>query len=233
MTRSPLVSCIVPVFNSEQFLGQALDSILAQTYAPLEVIAVDDGSTDGTRGVVAGFGPRVTYIYQENAGPAAARNRGVATARGEFVAFLDADDLWHREYLERQMVRFDARPELDICTAQIKNFCEAGVVDEDGCSPELMAPRPGTSQANVVRRNLFDRVGRFDETLAFQDWMEWYVRALDAGAVSEAIDEVLVHRRIHRGNRSRDRAGTGEEELLRIVKMSLDRRRHMDKSGEG
>ena len=113
----PLVSCIVPVFNGERYLAEALDSILAQTYRPVDLIVVDDGSTDGTAQVAAGYGERITYLYQENSGPAAARNKGIDAAQGEFVAFLDADDVWHEEKLARQMVRFDARRELGVCSA--------------------------------------------------------------------------------------------------------------------
>src|SRR3954451_22735593 len=89
---APLVSCIVPVFNGERYLREALQSILAQSYRPIEVVVVDDGSTDRSPVVVAGFGREVRYLRQENAGPAAARNHGVQEARGELLAFLDADD---------------------------------------------------------------------------------------------------------------------------------------------
>ena len=99
MTKPNLISCIVPVFNGERYLAEALDSILAQTWRPLEVIVVDDGSTDGTAHIAAGYGAEVSYIHQANAGPAAARNRGLDAARGEFIAFLDADDLWHKDKL--------------------------------------------------------------------------------------------------------------------------------------
>ena len=93
----PLISCIVPVFNGERYLGEALDSILAQTYRPLEIIVSDDGSTDGTAAVVASYGECVKYLWQVNAGEAAARNLGSSAAGGHFLAFLDADDLWHPE----------------------------------------------------------------------------------------------------------------------------------------
>src|SRR5262249_2428536 len=107
-----LISCIVPVFNGERYLREALDSILAQTYQPLELIVLDDGSTDGTAALVAGYGERIRYLWQANAGEAGARNRGLSIAQGEFVAFLDADDLWHPEKLRRQLARLHDRPEL-------------------------------------------------------------------------------------------------------------------------
>jgi glycosyltransferase involved in cell wall biosynthesis len=109
---TPLVSCIVPVFNGERYLAEALDSVLGQTYRALEVIVVDDGSTDGTPAVVRTFGARVRCVTQPNAGLAAARNRGLAAATAELVAFLDADDLWLPEKIACQMERFRAHPEL-------------------------------------------------------------------------------------------------------------------------
>jgi glycosyltransferase involved in cell wall biosynthesis len=107
-----LVSCIVPVFNGERYLREALDSILAQTYRRLEIVVADDGSADGTAGVVATFGDQVRYIRQANQGPSSARNLGIHVTTGEFIAFPDADDLWHAEKLERQVARFQARDEL-------------------------------------------------------------------------------------------------------------------------
>ena len=99
--KRQLISCIVPVFNGELYLAEALESILKQSYRPLEIIVADDGSTDGTEAIVARFGTQVRYLYQPNSGPATARNLGLGAVRGEFVGFLDADDLWHPEKLER------------------------------------------------------------------------------------------------------------------------------------
>jgi glycosyltransferase involved in cell wall biosynthesis len=121
--KPSLISCIVPVFNGEKYLGEALDSILKQTYRPLEIIVADDGSTDGTTAVTARYGKQIRYLRQDNAGASTARNFGLNAARGEFVAFLDADDLWHLEKLERQMARFETRPELDLSvTRTCKTF---------------------------------------------------------------------------------------------------------------
>ncbi len=200
----PFVSCIVPVFNGERYLAEALDSILAQTWRPLEVIVVDDGSTDGTAHIAAGYGAEVSYIHQANAGPAAARNRGLDAARGEFIAFLDADDLWHKEKLARQMARFEARPELDLCSAHMENFWSPEVKREEDRPSDggLAKTQPGVTQAIVTRRALFDRIGPFDAALMHRDSMEWLSRAADAGAVMETLPDILVFRRIHRDNLS-------------------------------
>lgn len=145
--KPPLVTCIVPVFNGESYLSETLDSLLAQSYHPIEIIVVDDGSTDGTPAIVRRYGQQIRYLRQANAGAATARNLGLTAARGEFVAFLDADDLWHREKLDRQMVRFQARPELDYCLAHVQNFWIPELAEEEKKfrGHRISQPLPGYS----------------------------------------------------------------------------------------
>jgi len=232
VTKPDLISCIVPVFNGERYLAEALDSILAQTWRPLEVIVVDDGSTDGTAHIAAGYGAEVSYIHQANAGPAAARNRGLDAAAGAFIAFLDADDLWHKEKLARQMARFEARPELDLCSAHVENFWSPELKREEDRPGDggFAKTQPGVTHAIVVRRALFDRIGPYDVTLMHRDSLEWLSRAVDAGAVMETLPDVLVSRRIHRNNMSWHRGDDDRDELLRSVKTILDRRRGRSKA---
>ena len=109
----PTVSVIIPTYNHGCFISDAIESVLAQTYRDVEIIVVDDGSTDGTEQIVAQFGNRVRYIWQENRGLSAARNTGIAHAKGRLINFLDADD-WHAaEFLEQLITRLDANPTLD------------------------------------------------------------------------------------------------------------------------
>jgi glycosyltransferase involved in cell wall biosynthesis len=220
---TPLVSGVVPVFNGERYLAEALDSMLGQTYSPVEVIVADDGSTDGTRAVVEGYGGRVRYLHQPNQGHGAARNLGLGAAEGEFVAFLDADDLWHPEKLERQMARFRARPELDACVTLVHNFRspELGGGEEIDDGP-LPGYRSGTL---LARRALFEAVGHFDTALRFGNDTDWFLRVADHGAEVELLPEVLLHRRLHGANRSIRLGQASRREYVRIVKASLDRRR--------
>jgi glycosyltransferase involved in cell wall biosynthesis len=224
----PLVSCVVPVFNGERYLREALDSILAQSYPSIDVVVVDDGSTDGTAGVLADYRARIRTLSQANAGPATARNRGLAAAAGDLIAFLDADDLWHPDKLARQVRRFEARPELDACVTLVQNFWMPEVsAEQDRFRSEPRGrPVPGyVTQTLLARRGVFDAVGAFDARLRHGDGTEWFLRAREAGAVVELLEEVLVYRRLHAGNRSRRHAGRSREEYLRLVKQSLDRRR--------
>ena len=129
--NKPLISCIVPVFNGERYLREAVDSILAQTYRPLEIVVADDGSSDDTLAVVARYGKHVRYLSQPNSGPAAARNFGLRAALGDFVAFLDADDLWHPKKLTRQMARLRKRPGIDLCFTRYKHFWMPELAEEE------------------------------------------------------------------------------------------------------
>lgn len=225
---SPLISCIVPVFNGERYLREALDSIFAQTYRTLEVLVADDGSTDGTPSIVAGVGNRLRYLRQDNQGPAAARNVGIGAARGEFIAFLDADDLWHPEKLERQMARFQARPELGYCVTYCQNFWipDLQAEAEKYRDHRVAQPVPGyVTQTLFARRDVFTEVGLFNTALAHGDSTEWFLRAAKKGTVMELLPDVLSYRRLHSENRSRLLASSSREEFLHIIKMSLDSRR--------
>lgn len=231
--KPSLVSCIVPVFNGERYLGEALESILAQTYRPIEIIVVDDGSTDTTPAVAACYQDRIRYVRQDNAGAPSARNLGLSLSSGEFVAFLDADDLWRSEKLERQMRRFDVRPELELCVTYLQNFWIAELKAEEKRfkGHRLSEPGPGyVTQTLVARRSAFDRVGMFDESLQVGDPTDWFLRAGERGLVTELLTDVLVNRRMHDNNMSMQ-AGTRrmtpqmQDSMLHVVKASLGRRR--------
>jgi glycosyltransferase involved in cell wall biosynthesis len=226
-----LISCIIPVYNGERYLGEAIDSILAQTSRPLEIIVVDDGSTDGTAEVAAGYGDRLSYVRQNNAGPAAARNLGLNLAQGEFVAFLDADDLWHPEKLRRQMARFQARPELDYCVGYVQNFWipELQAEAEKYRGHRISEPMPGYVTGTLLARCVvFEMLGLFDPALDHGDSTEWFLRAVERGAMTELLPDLLLYRRLHPNNRSRARAANSREEYLKLLKSALDRKRALD-----
>ena len=123
---NPLVSVIIPAYNAEKSIGDALDSVFAQTYRPIEVIVVDDGSTDKTAEVVKKYqklnahNVNLTYMYQQNSGPSKARNIGIRKAHGEYIAFLDADDHWMQEKLDKQVQIFNRDPNVDIVFSDVK-----------------------------------------------------------------------------------------------------------------
>lgn len=182
--------------------------------------------------MVANCGGEVRYLWQPNAGPATARNLGLSRAAGEFIAFIDADDLWHVEKLARQMARFDARPELDYCVAHVQNFWIAELHDEEERlrNNRVAKPLPGYVTGTLLaRRRLFDTIGMFDTKLAHGDSTDWFLRASEQGAVMELLPDVLSFRRLHQVNRSRLLASRSRDEFLDIVKARLDQRRGLKK----
>jgi glycosyltransferase involved in cell wall biosynthesis len=223
-----LISCIVPVFNGERYLRETLDSILAQTYRPLEVIVVDDGSTDGTAAVAAGYGERVRRVWQANAGEVVARNRGLHEAGGEFIAFLDADDRWHPEKLSRQLARFNERPELDLCFTRFQNFWMPELAQEKKRHQGNPLYEPASAywiSALLARRAAFEKFGNFvDDGSRQPQSMIWFLNAIEQGAVIDILPEVLLHRRLHRDNLSRQK-GKGLDDLFPILKAWRDHQR--------
>ena len=222
----PLVSCIIPVFNGERYLAETLDSVFAQTCSSIEVIVVDDGSTDGSAEIARGHRGRAIVLQQENAGHAAARNFGLSAARGEFVAFVDADDLWHPEKLARQLSRIESRRELGIVFTHLENFWSPDADPASRPGEEAFRPLPGyTSVTMLARRDAFARVGPLDANLKHGNDRDWFCRAAEMGVVMEMMPDVLVRRRLHAANRSAALGENSRAEYLRILKASLDRRR--------
>lgn len=225
---NPLVSCIIPVYNGQRFLAEALDSIFAQTYRPIEVIVVDDGSSDGTARVASEYSQPIVYIHQENQGAPRARNTGIREAKGDFFSFLDADDIWRAQKLSVQMAKFNTRAELDFCVSHIHNFWMPELADEEarfGDHPKTQ-PLPGyISGTLLAKRSTFEKVGLFNSDLNHGDSLDWFLRARENNAVGEVITEVLVERRMHNGNTSRVRQQQSRNEFLTILKRSLDKRR--------
>lgn len=228
MSGVPLISCIVPVHNGERYLAEALDSIVAQTYRDIEVIVADDGSTDGSRAIAEGHGPRVRWVSQPPAGPAATRNLGLRAARGDLVAFLDADDRWHPEKLARQTARLARRPELDLSLTHVQLFW-----DDPGCDEARRYrdhPRAGgvpgfATTTLLARRRTFELVGPLDPALWFADSVDWFLRARERGVQVEVLDEVLAFHRMHGANLTRRRQEASRQEFLRVVRAGLARRR--------
>ncbi len=228
MVDFPKISCIVPVFNGARFLREAIASIRGQTYPSIEVIVVDDGSTDETPELLRSLD--VSHVRQGNAGPASARNRGVRMSSGHYLAFLDADDVWHPEKLERQMSRFAARPELSLCLAHQQPFWVDEMKHEEQRLRETDHPfarvHPGyVCQAMLMPRSTFDEVGPFDESLRIGEDTEWLMRAERAGVVREVLSDVLVYRRMHQNNLSYTRYDGGAADQLKLVFDHIRRRR--------
>jgi GT2 family glycosyltransferase len=207
MPVPPLVSVVIPTFNRCHLVQQALDSVLAQTFNDLEIIVVDDGSTDGTDQALTQYGDRIRYVWQENQGESAARNHGIALAKGRYIAFLDSDDLWRPDKLTRQIALLERSADIGLV------FCQAQMIDERGwvipgppigaesehvrpdfenlCRRNFIAP-----STVVMRRTLLDATGGFDETIRYgEDWDLWLRCALVSQL--QGVHEPLASVRIH------------------------------------
>lgn len=210
----PLVSVVISVFNGERFLRDAVESVLDQKYSPIEIIVVDDGSTDGTAAVARSL--PVRYLFQTNQGPAAARNRGIDHAQGSLIAFADADDLWPAGKLELQLPYLIKEPQIDIVLGRIQQVTVDGPTQDTGFSVNL-----GSA---IVRKSVFERIGLFDETMRYSEDVDWFMRARESGAAIVTIDAVTLFYRQHEQNMTRGKS-TSELNVLKALKKSLDRRR--------
>jgi len=221
----PLVSVIVPVFAGERFLGDALGTVLAQTYPRIETIVVDDGSPDRSAEIAAAR-EGVRVLREPHRGVAAARNAGLSAARGELIAFLDQDDLWHAHKLAAQVAALSARPQLAIVFTHMEITLLPGTPRPDWCeSVWLTAPTPGFVPSTwMVRREAFERVGSFDTSYAIACDSDWLTRAKDEGLASEMLAQALVRWRVHGGNGTYDQT-TMRRETLRMLRGTARRQR--------
>lgn len=212
------VSVVIPAFDAERTLADALASVFAQTEPAAEVLVVDDGSSDGTAALAAAHAG-VRLLRQERRGPAAARNRGARAARGELLAFLDADDLFLPGKLELQRRALAAEAELAGVFGRVRHD-----LIEPALAGRVVVPagsQPGLYAATLlVRRERFLATGGFDETLRAGEFVDWYDRARHAGLRFAELDEVVTVRRIHGGNltwRERERLAGFTEVARRAI----------------
>ena len=221
----PLVSVIIPVYNGGRHLRAALESVFAQTYRPIEVIVVDDGSTDDSGAVAQSF-PDVRYINQSNQGVATARNNGIEAARGEFLAFLDQDDLWTPDKLKLQIQYLLNHPDVGYTLTQQKFFLDPGATLPSWFRKELFdSVHTGWVLGTlVVRRTAFEEIGNFTTGYSAASDGDWFFRAKAAEVSMKVIPELLLLKRLHGGNDSA-RAKEILSELRKVVKSSLDRQR--------
>lgn len=220
------VSVVIPVYNGEKYLGEAIRSVIEQTLRPNEVIVVDDGSTDNSAQIAESFVPHVKLIKKGNNGAASARNAGIMKSKGFYLAFLDADDLWLPNKLEIQMDFLTSNRHIEIL------FCKA----IQFYSPDLSANTrikiqivenvlpyhvPGTV---LLSKDSFLSIGLYNENYKTGETIDWYLRALDSDYKINTLNEVLLRRRIHSKNSSRLKK-SHRSDYIKIVRETLARRR--------
>ena len=226
-----LVSVIIPVYNCERYLSEAIGSVLAQTYGAFEVIVVDDGSTDGSSEAARGFGSALQYYLQPRGGAGSARNRGAALARGDYLAFLDADDLWVRSKLALQMSVFRDDPGLDMVFGHVRQFHSPELDEKERkkiyCPADEM---PGfVAGAMLIKKRSFERAGPFEVSWKTGEFIDWYSRSVECGLRSLMLPDVVLGRRLHTTNMGVRERGL-RTDYLRILRASLGRRSASRKS---
>jgi glycosyltransferase involved in cell wall biosynthesis len=223
---NPPISVMIGVFNAAPYLGEAIESVLAQDYEPIELIVVDDGSTDGSGDVAGGF-PGVRVYRQENAGNGAARNRAVEEATGAFYAFLDADDRFTAGKLSLQKAALDADPEIDMVFGHVREFLSPGLDLEarKAIRPPAPEPMPWTApNLMLIRRESFHRVGPFTTAVRVGVTVDWFARASETGLRYAILPEVVLERRLHTQNNGlRERASRSQ--YLEVIRQAMERRR--------
>jgi glycosyltransferase involved in cell wall biosynthesis len=219
----PRVSVVIPVHNGELYIAAALESIASQGCEGLETIVVDDGSVDRSAEIAWAHGARV--IQGPWRGVAAARNRGIATARGELIAFLDADDLWTDGSLELRIAQLDGDPELDFVYGMMRDFS-----DPDRPPPAWLPRRRNTEAAGLLsafllRREACARVGEFDESLLVGEDLDWICRLQDCGNRGAQLDEIVFLQRLHAASTMVRNVDRARDALKVVVRRSIERKR--------
>lgn len=219
----PLVSVIMPAYNTARYIGEAIDSVLSQDYGAVELIVIDDGSTDGTLDVVRSYGDRLTLLTQKNQGSAVARNAGLAAASGEYIAFLDSDDVWLPGKLTRQVRHLQENPEIGLVYARWRVWKPSnddhyppaeeairalGIPAGEGEPTGIVADRSGWLYNRLlfssllhtitvlVRRTLIDAIGPFDAELKRGQDYDYWIRASRLTEIHQ-LDRVLALYRVH------------------------------------
>jgi glycosyltransferase involved in cell wall biosynthesis len=220
----PLISVIIPVYNRERYLAEAIESVLAQTYPAIELIVVDDGSTDRSAEMAQRY--PLTYHFQPNGGMSAARNAGVALATGQFLAFLDSDDIWVADKLSKQMAAFEADPTLEAVFGYAQNFyspeLDEAFRQRIRCPEQPIAAH--TAPGMLIEKSAFWRIGLFDTNLKTTADVSWYVFASEQQLRQTTLPDVVFHRRLHETNNGIVENDRGKERLS-LLKAKLDRQR--------
>lgn len=220
--ESPLVSVIIPAYNADQFIAQAIQSALNQTYRSYEIIVVDDGSTDTTKEVLATFGDNIHCLYQENRGPSAARNAGIKIAQGKYICFLDADDLWTSDKLRVQCEFMEQNQDVAFACSDHEEFDAGGIVlrsflekKEETLGPNIIGKNPVenafikilsmnfiSTPTIILRKTCLEKVGLFDEGLWSIEDRDLWLR-IAANFPIACIPGICCRRRVHQANISK------------------------------
>ncbi len=224
--RLPLVSCITIVHNGEKYIREALTSIFSQTYPNIEVIVIDDGSTDNTKQEIESVGQPIRYYYHEKSGIAHSMNRGVNESNVQFLSFLDSDDLWDQTKTEKQVAYLMENPEIEACFGYAEEFKSPDLVQTQhaGLSKKHDSIPGYSSGTMLIRKSGFERIGTFDTQWKKGIFSDWFLRAKEKNLSMYLFEEVFLYRRIHDKNYGITHRDSYND-YVKMLKASLDRRR--------
>lgn len=195
------VSAIIPCFNAARYIGEAVESVLAQSHPVDEIIVIDDGSTDASAAAISTFGARVMLLGQPNLGMCRTRNRGVEASKGDIIAFLDSDDLWTRDSVARRLDALADDVRLAYCYGGVEQFFSPDLDERKRASLDHAAARGGRlAGSTLIRRAAFAKVGLLNPDLASGEMLDWMARADRAGLRGAEVADIALRRRIHAGN---------------------------------
>lgn len=222
----PLVTAIIPVYNGELYLKEAIDSLFTQTYPHLEIVVINDGSQDQTEQVIQKYGDRIRSFSQTNQGQSAAMNAGISMAKGRYIAFLDADDFHAPNKIDWQVKVLEDQPHVDMVFGLVKQFLSPEIFDQ--LQKEVVCPAdllPGyAAGAGLFRRQCFEKAGLFFEERKIGNFIDWYMRAQELQLKHILVNRLALYRRIHENNMGRI-ANDNRLGYLQIIKQALVRRK--------
>jgi glycosyltransferase involved in cell wall biosynthesis len=226
MTGPLDVSVVIPVHNGARYLAAAIESVLGQSHPPQAIIVVDDGSSDSSAQIAAGFEPRVTCLRRPQAGAAAARNAGQVAVRTPLLAFLDADDLWQPRKLEWQLAALAAATGPAMVFGHAEQFISPDLDARERAELRCeTAPMPAYCCSSLLMANSdFAAVGGFNASLPVGEFVEWFARAKTARLAPLMLPQTVFRRRVHRSNMGRS-AEHSRAGFAKAMKMVLDAKR--------
>jgi len=226
MNNLPLISVILPFYNSQKHLLASVKSVLEQSYSPIELIVVNDGSTDESGAIVQSLDDkRIIYIEKTNSGAAASRNEGVKVAKGKYISFIDADDLWDKNKLEKQYQSIQkGGNSTHMIFGQVKEIFDEELQVSEAVKNKAKTFVGYSPITLFISKNDFLRVGQYNEKWKVAEFIDWYDRAKSKGLSEIVLPNILAYRRIHKGNIDR-LVRKDVKQYAAVLKAALDRKR--------
>jgi len=217
----PLISIIIPIFNGELYIKETIESILIQEYDQIEIIVIDDGSTDGSAKIIKKF-PKIKYIYQENSGPVKARNKALLLATGEFITFIDADDVYINNSLWQLSNYLQNNPMVDIVEGRVQHIFMDTIIGK--FKTKALPFYHCFLGCSLYRASVFKTVGVFEDTLTYGDDADWFMRAWENNIVKHRIDATVLHYRRHYTNITNNITDKNQDKVL-LFKLKIERQK--------